>query len=284
MAELLDRVGGRTRAARKRKDWTIKQLAEASGLSPRFVSQLESGQGNIAIGRLEQVAEALDLDLVELIYDPASPWGRLVRLLEGRSPAEFTRSVEAAELALGVQGPRAIALLGLRGAGKSTLGPQLADALGLAFVELDAQIEEAAGLSLSEVFALHGEAYYRRLERQCLAALIAAPPSVIALGGGVVGNDEAFQLVQDRCTTVWLKADPEDHMRRVLEQGDRRPVAGSQDAMAELRSILAAREPLYRQAQVHVDTSALGAGTLPVLLEGVGACGWTARPERGDHG
>ncbi|MCA8921263.1 MAG: helix-turn-helix domain-containing protein [Planctomycetes bacterium] len=282
MTELLNRVGSRTRSARKRQGLTIKQLADAAGLSPRFVSELEAGRANIAIGRLEQVAAALSLDLVDLVLDPGGRWGRLGHLLHGRSPAEFARSVEAVELALEAPRPRAIALLGLRGAGKSSLGPQLGEALGLEFVELDARIEQAAGLSLSEVFALHGEAYYRRLERQCLASLIAAPePTVIALGGGVVTNDEAFKLVQDRCTTVWLKADPEDHMRRVLAQGDRRPVAGSGDAMAELRSILAAREPLYRQARVHVDTSALGEDTLHVLLQRVEASGWVARASTG---
>jgi len=275
MSSLLTRIGQRTRSARKRKGLTIKALAEQSGLSPRFVSQLEAGRANIAIGRLEQVADALDLELVDMVHDPQGRWGRLGYLLQDSSPEEFARSVEAVELALGAPRPRAVALLGLRGAGKSTLGPRLAAALGLEFVELDSRIEEAAGLSLSEVFALHGEAYYRRLERQCLGSLIAAPePTVIALGGGVVGNDEAFQLVQDRCTTVWLKADPEDHMSRVLAQGDQRPVVGSQDAMAELRSILAAREPLYRQAHVHVDTSALAGETLSVLLQGVQGCGW----------
>jgi XRE family aerobic/anaerobic benzoate catabolism transcriptional regulator len=192
------------------------------------MSQLEAGEANIAVGRLARVAAALGVPLAELVRED-----------------EATR------------GPRsAIGLLGLRGAGKSTIGPRIAEALALPFIELDSRIEEAAGLSLAEIFALHGEPYYRRLQGQCLGAILAeASGGVVELPGGIVQNDEAFDLAQRRMTTVWLRAEPDDYMARVLEQGDHRPVANRQNAMEELRSILAARVPFYRRATVTVDTS-----------------------------
>jgi len=267
---LLARLGARVRRRRADVGLTLKALAQRAGISPRFVSQLEAGQANIAIGRLAAVARALDLPLSELVAAPeGGVRARIDALLAGRSEAELLRCLAAVEEALGAERPTAVALLGLRGAGKSTLGPRLAEALGLRFVELDARIEEAAGLTLTEVFALHGEAYYRRLEHQCLAALLAAgDPVVVALGGGVVGNAEAFALARRRCTTIWLRADPDDHMDRVLAQGDQRPMADRPDAMAELRGLLAAREPLYRQADLAVDTSGRGVDAVLAALTG----------------
>lgn len=222
----MKRVGTRVRRARAERRLTMRELAERAGLSLRFMSQLEAGEANIAIGRLAAVAGALGVSMADLV-------------------AEEPRD-----------GHRDVALLGLRGAGKSTIGPKVAAALGVPFVELDERIEEAAGMRLAEIFSLHGEGYYRRLEHECLERLLAdGAPGVIALSGGIVQNEEAFALVRRRCTTVWLRARPEDHMRRVLEQGDRRPVANRPDAMAELRAILAAREPLYHLADVTLDTS-----------------------------
>ena len=226
--ELLKRVGARVRHARGERRLTMRELAERAGLSLRLIAQLEAGEANIAIGRLAAVAAALGVRLEGLV-------------------------AEAADAAAG---ERPVALIGLRGAGKSAIGPRVAEALGVPFVELDDRIEEAAGMRVAEIFSLHGEAYYRRLERECLEALLdGGRPSVIALSGGIVGNEEAFALARRRCATVWLKARPEDHMRRVLGQGDRRPVADRPDAMAELRAILASREPLYQLADVTVDTS-----------------------------
>jgi XRE family transcriptional regulator, aerobic/anaerobic benzoate catabolism transcriptional regulator len=282
---LLQRVAARVRRLRRERGLTARALAEASGLSLRFIAQLEAGQTNIAVTRLEAVARALDVGIVTLVAEDhgmvpcahAETRTRLERLLEDRSPHELERCFAMLSLALGAGRRRGIALLGLRGAGKSTLGPRLAASLGVPFVELDERIEQASGLSLAEVFALHGEAYYRRLETQCLSALIAqGSPFVVALGGGVVQNEDAFRLARAHCTTVWLRARPEDHMERVLAQGDRRPIAGRDDAMAELQAILAAREPQYRQAEVIVDTSHHGKETFEALVRAVERVGWKA--------
>jgi XRE family transcriptional regulator, aerobic/anaerobic benzoate catabolism transcriptional regulator len=222
--ELLGRIGATVRRARTEREMTLKELAAAANLSVRFVAQLEAGEANIAVGRLAAVAEALGV--------------RLVDLLDGEKKKS------------------AVALLGLRGAGKSSIGPRVAKRLALPFIELDERIEEEAGFGLAELFAFHGEAYYRKLEGTCLARLLAdGAPRVIALPGGIVHSEEAFELALERCTTIWLKARPEDHMERVLKQGDQRPVADRPNAMAELRAILAAREPLYARADVTVDTS-----------------------------
>ena len=295
LRDLLTRVGARVRTLREERSWTRRQLAEACGLSLRFLGQVESGKGNIAIGRLARVARALDVDVARLVKTcpsqcPPSAFAisvpgvpetpeevALAKLLQGRSPSELRASRVALER-LFSQGEELvkrrpwIALLGLRGAGKSTFGPLLARACGLSFVELDERIERASGLSLSELFALHGEPYYRRLELSCLRELLAEGQEVVlALPGGVVHSPEAFALVQTYGLTVWLKANPEDHMQRVLAQGDRRPMAGSSDAMTELRRILADREPLYRQAQVEIDTSREGERTFAALLAAVEA-------------
>lgn len=255
---LLVGIGRRVRARRQALGLTLKRLADRAGLSPRFVSQVEAGTGNIAIGRLEAVAAALEVPLVRLVAEPSEARDRLDALLEGRSPREVAVALAAAEAALGRRRAPLIALLGMRGAGKSTVGPVLAERLGARFVELDARVESAAGLRVAEIFALHGEDFYRRLEFRCLRTLLGTgAPVVVATSGGIVSDDAAWRVLRDECVTVWLEARPEDHMQRVIAQGDRRPMASSAEPMAELRAILAAREPRYAQAAVCVTTSAV---------------------------
>ena len=236
---------------------TVKGLAAASGLSPRFVSQLESGQGNIAIGRLHMVATALDLGLTTLVgglgHDARDT---IHQILNGLSDDDLRLALATLETLFGESNAQVVALLGLRGAGKSSVGRALGETMGVPFVELDDMVEAEAGLTLEEIFALHGEPYYRRLEARCLLALLAKrSPAVVALSGGIVQNEDAFETARRRCATVWLRAKPELHMERVQAQGDHRPMANRGDAMAELRAILKSRQPLYKLAQHTVDTS-----------------------------
>jgi XRE family transcriptional regulator, aerobic/anaerobic benzoate catabolism transcriptional regulator len=253
---LLVGIGRRVRARRQSLGWTLKGLAQRSGLSPRFVSQLEAGDGNIAIGRLDAVATALQLPLTALLEDRDGSRRQMDNLLRGRSVHEVATAIAAVSKALGVGAFPVIALLGMRGAGKSTVGPRLAERLGARFVELDAQVESAAGLRVAEIFALHGEAFYRRLEFRCLHTLLAGDAiTVVATSGGIVTDESAWRVLLDECVTLWLEASPEEHMQRVVAQGDRRPMASSAEPMAELRTILASRTPRYRSATVRVSTS-----------------------------
>ncbi len=224
---------------------TARQLAERAGLSARFISDLENGRANIAIGRLSVVADVLGVDVGELVA--SSSW--LASTSAGGIEAGDGSRARSMR-------PRPVALIGLRGAGKSTLGRLLADALVWEFVEVDARIEQVAGLDLASIFALHGEDYYRRLEAMVVGVLLGEPtPRVLALSGGLVTNTPVFELVRRRTTTVWLHASPEQHMERVLRQGDERPLADRARPMEELKNMLSTREPAYRLADLAVDTS-----------------------------
>ncbi len=197
-------------------------------MSERFLAQLEGGSGNISLLRFAEVARAL-----------------------GMSPASLLAAAEQVDAA-----QRSVALLGLRGAGKSTVGTSLAKRLGVAFIEVDQRIEQIAGLSLGQLFELHGEAYYRRLEREVLEGLSGdVAPAVLAPGGSIVSAPDNYALLRLRCTTVWLRATPEEHWNRVIQQGDHRPMAKNPQAFEELRTLLEAREELYRTADFIVDTS-----------------------------
>jgi len=225
---LLSTVGARIRATRERLDLSRRELSERSGVSERFLAQLEGGEGNISLARFADVAAALET-----------------------SPAELLAGA-------GVARPREapVALLGVRGAGKSTIGARLARRLSARFVEVDKEIERAAGLKLGEIFELHGEAYYRRLEREVLSQLLGGDrPVVLATGGSIVNDPANYGMLRERAHTVWLRARAEDHWNRVVQQGDQRPMAQSPHAFAELRALLAAREPLYSSARHVIDTS-----------------------------
>jgi len=222
---LLSRIGSLVRSRRTSMGWTLREIAERSGVSSRFLSDLEAGRGNISVARLADVARALDVPLASLV--PTD---------------EKEKSI--------------VSLVGLRGAGKSTIGKSLAKQLSVPLVELDALVEKEANLSLGELFSLHGEAYYKRLAYEVLLKLLARnEPVVIATGGSIVTDAESWQLLRRRTHTVWLKATPEDHWKRVLGQGDTRPMANRTSAMAELRSILSQRGPLYAEAAQTIDTS-----------------------------
>jgi XRE family aerobic/anaerobic benzoate catabolism transcriptional regulator len=227
--DLLATVGTAVRAQRERRGWSRRELAGASGVSERFLAQLEAGDGNISLRRFADVAHALGTTMSALL-EPAD------------APAAT----------------RPIALLGVRGAGKSSVGAALAKKLGMPFVEVDQEIEQAAGLPLADVFTLHGEAYYRRVEREVLTRLLADPhPTVLATGGSIVNDPTNFALLKARAHTVWLRATAEDHWNRVVAQGDQRPMAENPHAFEELKALLAARQKLYARADRTIDTSEL---------------------------
>jgi XRE family aerobic/anaerobic benzoate catabolism transcriptional regulator len=258
-------LGERVRALRSRRGMTRKALALAADVSERHLANLEYGIGNASILVLLQVAGALQCSLAELIGDvsTSSPEWLLIReLLEHRDEATLKRCRVAIGELLGTGGGNAarstrVALVGLRGAGKSTLGRQLAEDLGYPFVELSREIEAFAGCSVAEIQALYGQNAYRRYERRALEEAIQIyPEAVIATPGGLVSDAATFNLLLAHCTTVWLKATPEDHMTRVLAQGDTRPMAASKEAMDDLRGILAGRAAFYSKAELSLDTSA----------------------------
>lgn len=276
---LLEQLGQKVRRYRKQREMTLKELASVTGLSLRFLAQLEAGEGNIAIGRLALVAEGLGVEIGDLISGQESSIGvkaEIAQLLDGRSEEELRHALNLLNMAFGHRERRIVGLLGLRGAGKTTVGSILARRLKVQFWELDDRIEELAGLSLSEIFALHGESYYRRLEEQALLEVLREQKrGILALPGGIVGDADSFELIKRNCLTIWLQADPEDHMKRVLMQGDKRPMANRPNALAELRLILAAREPFYEQADFRVQTSQLGLEkTVETILVELKKQGW----------
>ena len=262
-------LGERVRALRARRGMTRRALASATDVSERHLANLEYGTGNASILILLQVAQALQCSLAELVGDvtTASPEWLLIReLLEQRDEATLRRVRVAIGELLGTGGAHGegthtrsarVALVGLRGAGKSTLGAMLAEDLGYPFVELSREIEKFAGCSVSEIQALYGQNAYRRYERRALEEAIQIyPEAVIATPGGIVSDPATFNLLLAHCTTVWLQATPEDHMKRVTLQGDLRPMEASREAMQDLKNILAGRAAFYSKAELRIDTSA----------------------------
>lgn len=241
----LEPLGENVRRLRLEQGLTIKDLAERADLSQRFLSDLERGKGNISISRLLSVARALETKVAELVAP-----------LDAEENSHDDR--------------QKIALIGLRGAGKSTIGQKAAAKLGVPFLELDEKIEQAAGMPLQQIFEIYGDGYYRRLEREVLGHIVSEVEggAIIAASGGIVMDGESWRLLKRSTKTLWLKAKPEEHYKRVVAQGDTRPMRDRPAAMNELRALLAARAPLYKEADETIDTSSLGvAGAVGRVVE-----------------
>jgi XRE family aerobic/anaerobic benzoate catabolism transcriptional regulator len=266
-ALFLEQLGQRVRTVRGQRGMSRKVLAKVSGISERYIAQLESGKGNVSIVLLRRVAQALGTHPEDLIpaADPVQDWPVLRDLLRQASPVQLAhaRDLLSGHGRLGAGARRlpdfnGIALIGLRGAGKSTLGRRLADHIGWRLVELNKEIAEQHGLSIAEIIALYGQEGYRRMEQATLRQLLARKElMVLAAGGGIVSEPVSFDLLLSSFFTVWLKAEPEQHMARVRSQGDLRPMADDHEAMDELRTILKSREPLYARASAVLDTAPL---------------------------
>lgn len=262
-SSFLEQLGQRVRTMRALRGMSRKVLARVSGISERYIAQLEGGKGNVSIVLLRRVSNALGMHLEDLIpsTDPAPDWSVIRDLLRKATPGQIAQAkdVLAGHGTTAYKSPFCgIALIGLRGAGKSTLGRLLAKKIGWHFVELNKEIETQNGLSVAEIIALYGQEGFRRLEQAALNRLLARRElMVLATGGGIVSEPLTFDLILSSFYTVWLKAEPEEHMARVRGQGDLRPMADDRSAMAELRNILTSREPLYARANAVVDTAGL---------------------------
>ncbi len=276
----LKRLGERVRTIRSRRAMSRKALAGHSDVSERYLAQLEGGTGNCSIVLLRRIAQALSVPVAELIDDrPERSIESLLmmQLIDRLTPAQAKEARDfllsrfdrtTSELKRG-----RVALIGLRGGGKSTLGRRLATELGCPFIELDREVERESGMALGELFEMFGQAAFRRLERNALEAVLDRHSRfVLATGGGLVTEPATFELLLASCFTVWIKAEPQEHMQRVIDQGDLRPIAGNSGAMDDLVAILKSREPLYAKADSAIETTGLTPDqVLPRLLKAVGA-------------
>jgi len=260
----LGQLGERTRRLRARSGLTRRELAKEADVSERHLANLETGVGNPSVQILRQVAHALNCSVAELVGDEgdeSADWLLIRDLLRNRSAEELADARRALTDHFGLTGNSGrkqdrIALIGLRGAGKSTLGRMLAEHLHYPFVEVNREVERLAGCSPEEIHALYGANVYRRYERQAVEEVIARnPKAIVATPGGLVSEAAPFNFLLQNCFTIWLKAAPEEHMSRVVAQGDLRPMAGSRQAMDDLRLILAERSPFYAKADMVCDTS-----------------------------
>jgi XRE family aerobic/anaerobic benzoate catabolism transcriptional regulator len=263
-SRFLEQLGQRVRTMRALRGMSRKVLAKVSGISERYIAQLESGKGNVSIVLLRRVSNAMAAHLEDLIpsTEPTPDWAVIRDLLRKATPQQIAQARDvlagggaSAQRQMSFSG---IALIGLRGAGKSTLGKMLAKKIGWSFVELNKEIEAQNGLSVAEIIALYGQEGFRRMEQAALGQLLARKELIVlATGGGLVSEALTFDLILSSFYTIWLKARPEEHMARVRRQGDLRPMADDRSAMAELRTILLSREPLYARASAVVDTAGL---------------------------
>ncbi len=259
----LQEVGNRVRGARKRHGMSRKVLARESGVSERYLAQLETGSGNISILLLRQVADATGLKLQDLVAESDHDTPEILSILElarRASPSQRADIINSLSGMLDQSGANLkasrIALIGLRGAGKSTLGQLIAEDLKIPFIELNREIELDSGLAIPEIFSLYGQDGYRRLEQRCLRSVIDRHSEVVlAVAGGIVAEANTYEMLLRSFHSVWLQASPEEHMERVRAQGDRRPMAGNPAAMNDLRSILESRQQHYANAEMTFDTS-----------------------------
>jgi XRE family aerobic/anaerobic benzoate catabolism transcriptional regulator len=261
---LLDAFGERLRTLRSRRGLTRKVLAETAGVSERYLTNLEHGRGNPSLLILHQLARALECSLADLAEDflaGSAEWPLIRELLQGRNETELRKARLAIGDVIGTGGDRRakgrrIALIGLRGAGKTTMGRMLAEDLGMLFIELSDEIEKVAGFSLREIQDLYGVAAYRRYERRALEEIVQLHSEfVTATPGGLVSEAATFNLLLTHCMTVWLRADPQDHLRRASSRRDMRPMDASSEVMEDLRRILEGRAPFYAKADATVNTS-----------------------------
>jgi XRE family aerobic/anaerobic benzoate catabolism transcriptional regulator len=264
--EFLEQFGKRVTEARHQRKLSREQLATKSGLSARFLADVESGKGNLSILKLAALSKALEMT-PSLLIPSGNSNDSIFSMISECDPGQLKELELWLKKRLNRRN-QMVALIGLRGAGKTTIGKQLARRLKIRFVELDERIEKAAGLTLQNIFEVHGEEYYRQLEREVLMDLILQERrTVLATGGGIVTRNETYDLLHKNCYTVWLKAKPEDHWNRVLQQ-DPRPMTNQPDAFAQLQNILQRREPLYARANSMIDTSLTGIqGSVKAITE-----------------
>jgi XRE family aerobic/anaerobic benzoate catabolism transcriptional regulator len=277
--DFLANLGRRVRQARVERGMARTALSRAADVSERYLAQLESGEGNASVVLLRRIAIALGVRITDLLDsgEPVTEQRLIQRFLSSLPPKRLEEVLRRLTQDFGQEEAvrkKRITLIGLRGAGKTTLGAALAKSMRRPLLELDEQIEREAGISLSEVFLLYGQAGYRRIERRCLERVINSQEDIVlTVGGGIVSEPETYNLLLLNCYTVWVKAAPEEHMARVVAQGDMRPMAGHAQAMEDLRNILVAREPLYGKADAVVDTSGTAAETSFAALQRAVAAG-----------
>lgn len=254
-------LGKRVRELRNRRGMTRKMMAHEADVSERHLAQLEVGEGNVSIMLLRRITAALNVSLVELFTpETADPNGRLIESFLERLPAN--RRDDLVQRLMREFGAESkirrgrIALIGLKGAGKSTLGSRLSEKTNVPFIELDSEIEKEAGMPLAEIFSFYGQSGYHNIEKRTLQRVLDKHPQlVLSAGGGIVSEKDTYEYLTSSCYTIWIKAKPEEHMARVIAQGDVRALAGNGQAMEDLRQILHAREPFYQQADLCIDTS-----------------------------